>query len=113
LGKADVVDGKCVRLYGVFQDIDRQKRSMDELAEKGRSLTLARDRLSLATRAGGFGIWDWDLVTDRLEWNDRMFALYAVSKDEFNQTSNIWFERLHPDDRARGESEVAAALSGE
>ena len=113
MGKADVIDGKCIRLYGAFEDIDAQKRLIEELAEKGRSLAIARNRLSLAVRASGIGIWDWDIPSDHLEWDDQMFTLYAVSKDEFDQNSNIWFERLHAEDRERGESEVAAALAGE
>lgn len=70
-------------------------------------------RLTLATRAGGVGIWDWDCVSDTLIWDDQMYALYGISKDTFGGAYKSWRSGLHPDDVQRGDREIAQALSGE
>jgi PAS domain S-box-containing protein len=113
MGMAELIDGQCVRLYGAFQDIDQMKRALDELAASEASLKVTEDRFKLALRAGKFGVWDWNLITDNLQWDDRMLDLFAISRNEFKENSDLFFERLHSEDRARAEVEVAAALSGE
>lgn len=112
-GKAEMLDGQCVKLYGAFQDIDRRKRAMLELEKKSESLERAQKRLDMATRASGVGVWDWHVLEDRLEWGEGMFSLYKLGKDEFDGTSKIWFELLHPEDRTRAERELSEAMLGE
>ncbi|MGK0238060.1 MAG: PAS domain S-box-containing protein [Candidatus Pelagisphaera sp.] len=113
LGQAEMLNGQCARLLGAFQDIDEKKRALDKLAESEASLRVTKDRFELAVRAGKFGIWDWDVVNDHLQWDDQMLNLFALSRTEFEEKSNIWFERLHSEDRSRAELDVTAALSGE
>ena len=113
MGMTELIDGQCVRLYGAFQDIDQIKRALEELAASEASLKVTEDRFKLALQAGKFGVWDWNLITDHLQWDDRVLDLFAISRNEFKENSDLFFERLHSEDRARAEVEVAAALSGE
>lgn len=71
------------------------------------------DRLSLAARAGRVGIWDWDLVLNKLIWDDQMYALYGISANGFKGAYQSWLEGLHPDDKERGDREIQACLKGE
>ena len=71
------------------------------------------ERLSLATLINGVGIWDWNLETQEMIWDDSMYALYHIRREDFSGTEEAWRTSLHPDDLARGDSEVEAALSGE
>lgn len=52
----------------------------------------------LAMEAAGVGMWDWDLVRDRLVWNTQCKMLFGLAPDE-----DISYERflsiLHHDDR--------------
>jgi PAS domain S-box-containing protein len=48
-------DGRPFRITGAIIDVTREKRLLEELSEHAR-------RLSLAERAGGFGIWEMDLA---------------------------------------------------
>lgn len=72
-----------------------------------------RERLSLATFHNGVGIWDWNLKTQEMIWDDSMCALYHIRLKDFSGTVAAWRQALHPDDLARGDQEVKAALSGE
>lgn len=67
------------------------------------------ERLALASRSGGIGVWVWDFRTDLLEWDDRMFELYEVRPGEFPHHYDAWKSRVHPDDRAAAEAALTAA----
>lgn len=96
-------DGRIVRALGVDSDFTEDK----ERADRFRVLS---DRLVLAAQAADFGVWDWDLRTERLVWDDRMCALYAVPKDAPADYPALWRSRLHPEDLPRVQAEVRAAL---
>ena len=67
------------------------------------------ERLNLATEAGGVGIWEWDLTTDALTWNEQMYQLYAVPPDTA-LTYAIWRGRMYPPDLAAVEALVRDAI---
>ena len=70
-------------------------------------------RLSLATRAGGIGVWDYDLASGRLVWDEQMLRIYGVPADEAaNLTYDVWQRHCHPDDRERIEAAIRAAQDG-
>jgi len=71
------------------------------------------DRLSLAVRAGGVGIWDYDVAKNHLVWDDQMFLLYGIPRDKFGGAYEAWQAGLHPDDRQRGDAEIQMALHNE
>ncbi len=111
IGKSEMVDGACVRIYGTFQDIDEQKRSRESLAEHVSALELAKNRLDLAVRAGGIGIWEWDFESDSIEWDERMFDLYGIEEVGFGNRSKDWFACVHENDRTRTEAAFGTAFS--
>jgi PAS domain S-box-containing protein len=71
------------------------------------------EQLTLATRAAHLGIWDWDVVSDHLEWNDQMYMLYGQKRESFSSAYEAWLHSLHPDDAERCEREAKLALTGE
>ena len=89
----------------VLSDIEARKCAEKELREK-------EERLSLATFHNGIGIWDWNLVTNEMVWDDSMFALYHIRRDDFVGTEEAWRSSLHPDDLVRGDQEVVDAIAG-
>ena len=71
------------------------------------------ERLTLATRAAEMGIWDWDILNNKLTWDDKMYALYGLKKEEFTGAYEAWVKGLHPEDREYSEQETQQALRGE
>ena len=98
-------DGHLIRVVGIAEDFTEQKQADTRLKE-------ASDRLALAVRAGEIGIWDYNVVENRLVWDDQMFKLYGVSQDQFGGGYETWKGALHPEDRQRGDAEVHLALQG-
>ena len=70
-------------------------------------------RLELAARAGGVGIWDYDIISGVLLWDDQMFAMYGINKTDFTGVYEAWQNGLHRDDKDRGDKEIQMAISGE
>ena len=100
-----IVQGRAVHQC-VFRDITERKLVEIQLSQMA-------ERKLLAARAGGVGIWDYDVVNNRLVWDDQMFALYGITQDQFSGTHAAWRAGLHPEDRQRCDQEVRMALQGE
>jgi PAS domain S-box-containing protein len=97
--------GKVVRLVGRSMDITERKA----VELRVQSLT---ERLQLATEAAQVGIWDFDLLQNRLVWDARMLEVYGLTPVTFDGSFGAWRERLHPDDRSRAEQEYRDAVEG-
>jgi len=83
-----------------------------QVSNRTADLRETSERLSLAGRAAGLGIWDWDVKSDELIWDDRVCDLFGITGKGVGNFRDIWFERLHPEDRPRIEQEVRKALTG-
>jgi PAS domain S-box-containing protein len=99
-------EGRPSRMVGGMADITKQKLAED-------ALTQTSERLALAARAGGVGIWDYDLVANSLVWDEQMYRLYGITAEQFSGAYAAWTAGVHPEDRARGEAELQMALRGE
>ena len=99
-------NGKVKQIVGTAQDITERKQSEEQL----RHLS---ERLSLAMKSGGFGIWEWDIVPDRLIWDERMYELYGIQPSDRCASYQLWANRLHPQDREMAETAIQKALRGE
>jgi PAS domain S-box-containing protein len=95
--------GEQTLVYCLQRDITERKRNAARL-KKG------ADRLMLAARAGGVGIWDWDVVNNRMVWDEQMFELYGIARDRFVPAYEAWTSGLHPEDRERAGEEIQLAL---
>jgi len=58
-------------------------------------------RLSLALKAIGMGTWEWDVETDRMEWDHRMDQLFGLGPGEFGGNYESFLALVHPGDRER------------
>jgi diguanylate cyclase (GGDEF)-like protein/PAS domain S-box-containing protein len=71
------------------------------------------NRLELATHSAKMGIWDWDLASDRLLWDDRMYDLYGVRPEDFSEAYEAWEAGVHPEDLMATQTALQQALNGE
>ncbi len=84
--------GNAVKVAGISIDISEKKVIEEELLNFSK-------RLEIATNAGKIGVWDWDLVNDQFNWDERIYEMYRINLFE-KRADNIWQKRLHPDDKA-------------
>ncbi|MDT0606337.1 PAS domain-containing sensor histidine kinase [Croceitalea rosinachiae] len=105
IGAAERVNGKTVGFKGVFQDIDEKKRSRLEYE------TIS-NRLRVGIESANVGVWDYDIVNNELFWDDKMYDLYGVDKNDFNGVYEAWERSVHPDDKELAATEVELAIQG-
>lgn len=87
--------GNRVVMLPIIRDISERKQVEDRLNEISR-------RLQLATNSARIGIWDWDIKSDTILWDDRMLELYGKpTTDTQKRGVNEWADQIHPDDRER------------
>jgi PAS domain S-box-containing protein len=98
--------GRVESVVGIVADITERKRIETELA-------LVAERLSVATESAGIGIWDWDVKNDVLVWDDAMYRMYGLRREDFGGAYEAWRRAFDPADRQRTDENILAALRGE
>ena len=89
---------------------------MQETAERKQveeSLRINQERLSLATSSTAIGVWDWDIVRNELVWDESMYRLYGLRREDFAGAYEAWFHCVHPDDAQQASEDIQATLRGE
>ena len=114
---AESFNAMAAKLKKSFDDLigenSTRKSREQELEESETRLRLSEERLKLAIDAASLGIWDWDVEQDRLVWDDSMYRLYGVRREEFGGAIDAWSRCLVPEDVARAKEDVEAALRGD
>ena len=101
------------RFVTFMRDITERKKAEEELYRAKVAADTAKEQLKLASKAGGVSIWEYDVINNRLYWDDQMYCLYGVQPDTFENIYQAWTAVLHPDDVLRVNEDVRLALSGE
>ncbi|KUM23387.1 histidine kinase [Mesorhizobium loti] len=68
-------------------------------------------RLELALETSGIGVWEQDLVTGELVWDDRLNEIYGKPDDGKPPSYDDWVLAIHPEDVARARREFALAVA--
>jgi signal transduction histidine kinase len=63
-----------------------------------RELQSSQERLDLALQAQKMGVWDWDILNNKLFWDDTMFDIFGVEKKDFSESFEFWENCLLPED---------------
>src|SRR6478672_1078774 len=88
----------------------RVYRAESQAYQATQQLRESEERYRLVLEGSNDGVWDWDLVTDQLYWNERFFELTGLIPANFTGNSDNFFQLLHPEDRSRIEQAIVAHL---
>lgn len=69
-------------------------------------------RYRLAAKATNDAVWDWDLGSDHVLWNDALEQAYGHPLASIECTGDWWLAHIHPDDRGRIDASIHAVLDG-
>jgi GAF domain-containing protein len=82
-----------------------------ELAAASAELRSSLTRLEVALEASMVGVWELDLDTGRMSWDERCAALFDREYVPGLDATGDVLEHVHPDDRAAVDAAMAAAVA--
>jgi PAS domain S-box-containing protein len=86
-------EGRVVKWYGTSTEIDSRKQTEAALAE-------SEARLRLALESARMGIWELDIETNRMVWDEAHHALFGINPGQFDGTAASFYRFVQPEDRA-------------
>jgi diguanylate cyclase (GGDEF)-like protein len=92
--------------------VEERRVHFNRLAEREGELERLSRRLGLALDASKFGVWQYNVDTGELFWDDRMNQLYNYPCDGRPRTFAQWCDRLDPADADRAIAECKTAARG-
>jgi diguanylate cyclase (GGDEF)-like protein/PAS domain S-box-containing protein len=97
--------GQIMGYHGIIHDITGRKKVEQALRE-------SEERYALAVRGASDGIWDWDILKNRVYVSPRWQAMLGLPEVETILDPNEWLQRIHPDDCAALLEQVEAHRQG-
>ncbi|WP_339926227.1 PAS domain-containing protein [uncultured Cyclobacterium sp.] len=109
LNRAKVVErnesGEATRVVGTHKNITERKKGDVEKAE-------SELRFSVAIDGTEAGIWDWDMINNKVVFSKQWKAMLGYEDSEIENSFEGWQRLWHPDDVASIEKSVSDHLNG-
>ena len=86
--------GEITRWFGTCTDIHQQKMAEEALRE-------SQERYELVNQATNDIIWDWNLITDQVVWNEVVEAAINRQRKDMPASIASWHQHIHPEDKER------------
>ncbi len=74
------------------------------------ALRESEERYALAARGANDGLWDWDVIADKMYFSPRWKSMLGWEEQDISNDPNEWFTRIHPDDAERVRADLSAHL---
>ena len=75
-----------------------------------RALKSSEQRLRFAIEAGHMAIWDWNIASGHIVWNDQHFRLLGYEPGSIEPSYEAWAHRVLPEDLVKVEPDIQKAL---
>ena len=89
------------RLSRLGQAVRRALREAEGRRQRQQSeedLRKSQELLQIVSRATNDVVWDWELETDSVWWNENFQTLFGYAAEEVGQDLASWSSRVHPAD---------------
>jgi PAS domain S-box-containing protein len=110
----EVLSDALEQLQVVFEELSTANEELtqqnEELIVAQEALKCANDRLDLAQRAAGAGVWDWNVTTNRIEWSSELFDLFGLDPQKTAASFEAWNTIIHPEDKEIANIRIDQAL---
>jgi len=95
----------------IGQLTDAFNQMLTRIGESSAALIESEERLRMALEGSQTGTWDWNLITNRVTWDDYMYPLFGRTKEEFGETIDSFMEIVHPEDRTKLQEQIRRTLA--
>ena len=76
-----------------YHDVTERKKSEEKIR-------LSNERFEMVSKATNDAVWDWNLDTDKIYWNDEIRSMFDYCSDDI-PNGNVWKVHIHPEDFKR------------
>ncbi|MBL7745646.1 MAG: PAS domain S-box protein [Chitinophagaceae bacterium] len=92
------------RFLAFVRDITERKKAITEIKQ-------SNDRFNFIALATNDVIWDWDLISGNMWWNENFYSLFKLEKEKVKPGIDSWYDGLHPDDLDRAKKSLQKAIA--
>jgi PAS domain S-box-containing protein len=96
IGKREMVNGKCIRIYGSYQDIHQRKESQLELLAAIKKAQESDARFKSYTQQSPIAIYTTDINGDCIYANETWLEMAEMQLED--ALGKGWINALHPED---------------
>ncbi|GAB3026907.1 PAS domain S-box protein [Bowmanella dokdonensis] len=94
-------------IWSIIEDISERKQTEKTLQEQ-------RQQLELVLESTAVGIWDWNIPSGEIRFNERWADIVGYRLDELQPISiNTWLSLVHPDDLVESDAQMEKHWRGE
>ncbi len=98
--------GQHVNFIALQKDITKEREQQEELLR-------INTRFDRITERSSIGIWEWDAVLNRVNWNDVLIRQYGAERSDITTDFfTFWKACLHPEDRSFVEERSNQLVAG-
>ena len=95
----------------LFKNLQENEEDLEKLVDRRtEDLQKSQNSLSEAQRIAHLGNWDWDIITNELQWSDEVYRIFGLEPQQFGATYEAFLNCVHPDDKEFVTKSVNKAL---
>src|SRR6056297_1295465 len=102
------IDGELVGFIYTSDNHSPRAALENRMEEKEKTLDLQKEiveklrkKMQLALEGANEGVWEWDLKSDEVQYDNRYFEMLGFKRENLKTVDNIWGYLIHPDDIQR------------
>ena len=87
-----------------FKKIEEERQAYNsrlehDIARATQKIEVINQRMNLAINNGEMGVWELDIISNKIIWNDWMWRIHGMSPDDFDLTLDNWLKLVVKGDR--------------
>ncbi|MGM0546672.1 MAG: PAS domain S-box protein [Bacteroidota bacterium] len=98
--------GKCTGFIAIEKDVTAE-------IERSRKLQESVERYEIVSKATSDTIWDHDLRTNTIQYNQNIYSMFGYQKHEVDEVSEWWTNKIHPSDQKNVQQKFEHILSSQ
>ncbi|AWG21801.1 PAS domain-containing sensor histidine kinase [Flavobacterium faecale] len=76
----------------------KNKIVFEKLKANTAEIRESNEKFNIVAKATSDTIWDWNIIDDKISWNNGINSIFGYNKNQVGKTSCWWFEQIHPED---------------